>query len=69
MESKPLSVIEELHRVSLPKTSVGAVGEASWTLGDRHSAYDVQGGAAAFTATVAALNYPVKKIGSPPSRG
>jgi len=65
MECKQRSVIEELHRVGLPMTSVGAVGEAGWTLGDRHSADDVQGGAAAFTATVAALGFTARQIASP----
>jgi len=60
-----LAVLGELHRVGLPVAGVGAVGKLGRALGDRYSVLDVQGGAAALSAAVAALGLAPREVAAP----
>jgi hypothetical protein len=42
MQRQDEAVAGKLHGVGFPVPGVGSVGELGWTLGDRHSAHDVQ---------------------------
>ena len=65
MQREHRAVVGELHGVGFPMPGVGSIGEASWTLADRHSAGDAQGGATALAAAVAALGFASRQVAAP----